>query len=486
MTKGIGITTRNRQQCLETSLNHFAAFHTDEDLYVVIDDNSDNWLLNARLVAQFARGVDARVVYRRSTERLGIAGAKNECLIELHSMDDIFLFDDDAFPRCPEWSSNWAAAAKTWGIEHSMFNVSADWDNGDEAFYRVTQTLGDGPEGMSDWSNCCGVALHFTQKCINKIGGYDVAAARNVYGYEHAQMSRRAALAGLTKGMKYPSPTMIHEWVYSIDMSWFWKHWDPPFDIPWVADFRSSVTPEEASRTEDNAPMMRTTRARVPLPRAHRSVEHRFSVDAIIPCKSNFAGLELLVGQLVDDPAVLDIVVVADGDAARSHIAAMNLPVDLRSVELSVGLHKMWNHGLNRLDGSGRHVAIINDDVSLTPGAMSTVAAMLDANPELGLISPSQDPAHTTPLDVTTGFAGYCMVLARDLAPQWRFDEQMMWWYGDNDVIMWVSKTMGRLTGLTGACHALGNRSHTITTDPPPNFHADIQNDAKLYHAKWG
>lgn len=485
MTKGIGITTRNRQQCLQTALNHFAAFHTDEDIYVVIDDNSDNWVLNARIVAQFAEEVNARVTYRRSTDRLGIAGAKNECLIALSSMDDIFLFDDDAFPRCSGWSSNWVAASRQWGIHHSMFNVAADWENADDAFYKVIRSLGEGPGGMSDWSNCCGVALHFTKECIKKIGGYDVAAARNVYGYEHAQMSRRANMAGMTQGMQYPSPTEIHQWIYSIDMSWFWKHWDPPFDIPWISEFRSSVTPEEASRTEDNAQMMRTRTARVRLPSSHRTTEHQFSVDAIIPCKSNFEGLQQLVQQLVDDQSVLNIVVVADGDAARSAIASMHLPIDLLSVSLSAGLHKMWNMGLDRLKHTGRHIAIINDDVSLTPGAMSVVAEILDSNPQLGLVSPSQDPNHSAPLDVTTGFAGYCMVIARDLATQWRFDENMMWWYGDNDVIMWVSKTMGRLTALTGSCHALGNRSHTINTDPPPNFHSDIANDARIYRSKW-
>ena len=77
------------------------------------------------------------------------------------------------------------------------------------------------------------------------------------------------------------------------------------------------------------------------------------------------------------------------------------------------------------------------------------------------------------------------MVISSDLVDLWRFDEKMMWWYGDVDVIMWTSRIMKRRTGLTGLCHATGNRSHTITTNPPPNFHKDIENDARLFGEKW-
>lgn len=484
MTKGIGITTRNRQNCLRTSLEHFAAFHTDEDVYVIIDDNSDDWLANARLVEKFRAAVSASVVYRHSARRLGIAGAKNECLLELQHVDDVFLFDDDAFPRVAGWSGKWVAASRKWDVHHSMFNVSADW--GDHpSFYRITSSMGSGETGMSDWSNCCGVALHFTRQCLDAIGGYDTEAALNVYGYEHAQMSQRARRALLTKGMNYPSPTEIHEWIYSIDMSWFWKKWDPPCEIPWLADFRSSVTPEEASKTEDNAPMMTRSVVNVPLPAISNTLAPTFLVDAVIPCKSNFDGLVTLVAQLCEDAAVGRIVVVADGEAAFEHIQSLNLPTELLSVPLSIGLHRMWNLGMDAVVTGERHVAIINDDVSLSPGAMSTVARLLDANPQLGLLSPSQDAEHSFELNPTTGFAGYCMVLAKDLAPQWRFDETMMWWYGDNDVIMWVTHTMDRVTALTGWCHALGNRSQTINNDPPPNFHADIANDAKIFMRKW-
>ena len=78
------------------------------------------------------------------------------------------------------------------------------------------------------------------------------------------------------------------------------------------------------------------------------------------------------------------------------------------------------------------------------------------------------------------------MVIAKDLIDEWRFDEEMMWWYGDNDIILWVSKIKGRLTGLSGSAHALNNRSQTIRNDPPPNFQEHINNDARLFKEKWG
>jgi hypothetical protein len=207
--------------------------------------------------------------------------------------------------------------------------------------------------------------------------------------------------------------------------------------------------------------------------------------DVIIPCKSNFDGLQGLVASLVNDPGTREIVVVADGQNAYDRIESFDLPVTLLSVPLASGIHKMWNLGMDAIQGNNRHLAIINDDVSLSDNAISTVVKMLDADPAKGLVTPSQNADDRFEFVETTAFAGYCMVIAKDLVSEWRFDERMMWWYGDNDVIMWVRHTKNRITGLTALCYALGNHSHTIYYDPPPNFNTDIERDSEIYKTKW-
>lgn len=209
--------------------------------------------------------------------------------------------------------------------------------------------------------------------------------------------------------------------------------------------------------------------------------------NAIIPTKSNFDDLYSLIGNLQRDEAVDQIVVIADGSNAYG-ILSQTLPeeVVLLFVPLASGIHKMWNMGMDYLKGSGLHLAIVNDDVHLTENAMSTICDLLERRPEIGLVNPSPNQNETEEFIGSEGFGGFCMVLAADLVDEWRFDERMMWWYGDNDVIVWTSRVKKRLTGYTGLCHGLNNRSATIVNDPPPNFHADINNDAKLFQEKWG
>jgi len=211
------------------------------------------------------------------------------------------------------------------------------------------------------------------------------------------------------------------------------------------------------------------------------------SVNVIIPNKSNVEDFNNLVKCLHEDPAVDEIVVVADGDEAHNRISStVPVPVTLLRVKKSIGLHTMWNLGMNHLRGSNKHLAIINDDVSISNDTVSKLVEVLDSNPDIGLLTPASDHSVIDYFIPSTSFAGYFMLLSKDLVDEWRFDENMKWWYGDVDVILWVNKTKGRQTGITGVSHATNNRSYTITNDPPPNFHRDIENDAVIFHSKWG
>lgn len=209
--------------------------------------------------------------------------------------------------------------------------------------------------------------------------------------------------------------------------------------------------------------------------------------NAIIPTKSNIEDLNSLLLNLHEDKNVLEIVVIADGDAAHARLAQHPpVPITLLQVPLSIGLHTMWNLGMDHLKGRSEHLAIINDDVTLSQNAISKVCAILDSRPDIGLLTPTPDIHMTEEFVISSGFAGFCMVLAQDLVDEWRFDENMKWWYGDTDIVMWVNNTKQRLTGISGVASATNNRSYTITNDPPPNFYSDIENDARIYHSKWG
>lgn len=89
MTKiGIGITTHNRYDVYQNTLEHITKLAPKGAEIVVVDDASDEVVPEATY---------------RFTINAGIARAKNKCLELLQDCDHIFLFDDDTYPLIEDW-----------------------------------------------------------------------------------------------------------------------------------------------------------------------------------------------------------------------------------------------------------------------------------------------------------------------------------------------------------------------------------------------
>ena len=214
-------------------------------------------------------------------------------------------------------------------------------------------------------------------------------------------------------------------------------------------------------------------------------------IDIIIPTKSNFDDLFRLIKQLQADNSVENIVIVCDGTKAFEYVGSrVSAKMKVFYVELSIGIHKMWNVGINYLleNGStlrGNHIAFINDDVSLGENAMTNVCELLQGRADIGLVTPSWKEHIKDDFVEKMRFGGFCMCVRSELISQWRFDESMKWWYGDNDIMSWISYEKNMKVGITGRARCFGNRSYTIKNDPPPNFKSLIENDRLIYNKKW-
>lgn len=251
---GIGITTRNRPECLEASLRHFKQFGYGDKI-VVIDDNSELWQVNKIIAESF--GIN--VIYKFSNSRLGIAKAKNACLWELRDCENVFLFDDDAWPQCDNWAETWININDANNVGHSMFNVTAEalleLNPAFRAVVKPISSIGADEVKMVSFSNCFGVMLYFNRDCLNALGGF-LSDTPYLYGYEHAQISERAKIAGFTHGHQYITPSIASELIYSIDISYCMLKILPPLETRWIGNFRSSVTLEESSQAEKNSAIM--------------------------------------------------------------------------------------------------------------------------------------------------------------------------------------------------------------------------------------
>lgn len=210
------------------------------------------------------------------------------------------------------------------------------------------------------------------------------------------------------------------------------------------------------------------------------------------------SGLERLLKILTTDPVIAKITVVADGDAARSRVESLGLTgFELETVTLGAGIHVMWNIAKDKVE-PGNHFWMINDDVSINEGTAQGLSETLNKYPELGLVCPNYDGRTISeayfPVEMTCGgnyaggggLGGFCMMLNADLVPEWRFDERMKWWYGDDDIVAWVRRTKGRVVAICANATCADNVSWTLTNDPPVNFLAEIENDGRIFTEKWG
>ena len=242
---GIGITTRNRPHVLEACLRHFRYFAHGAARIVVVDDASENWKDNYEVFEKCKPTLNA--MYKKTERRLGIAGAKNECLRELVDCQHVFLFDDDAWPHAHFWADKWIACAEFHGLGHMSWAAAVPG-------IRPLVTIGVGDNQLTEWDNCLGVCLYFSRKCLRALGGFDESGGA-LYGYEHAQMSQRATVAGHTGGLRYAGPTLAHEWIYSLDISLGWLKKEPTL-FKWRHGISSACTDAEKAAHPENARLL--------------------------------------------------------------------------------------------------------------------------------------------------------------------------------------------------------------------------------------
>lgn len=223
------------------------------------------------------------------------------------------------------------------------------------------------------------------------------------------------------------------------------------------------------------------------------------NVHAVIPCKSNLDGLVSVLKQLEKEFSVQTVTVVADGDEAYLNIKnrlkeEKIYGIYVAQVELGSGIHVMWNKGMTGSEGN--HVLFINDDVTFDEGAIDALAGLLDYADGVGIACPNYDRRAIAGLfqavsiacpgnyDGTDGLAGFCMMLRSDMASEWKFDERMKWYYGDNDVINWV-RSKEKIAVICAASTMQLNPSWTMRNDPPANFKEVTEQDRILFEKKW-
>lgn len=192
---GIGITTHNRNELVASTVAKILAV-TPGARVVVVDDAS-----------QTPVQINDAIVYRFD-QNVGIARAKNKCIELLAGCQNIFLFDDDTYPKKIGWHEPYIASP-----EHHLMYLFDKWANG--------KPVGDDAVIYKDdlhtaHSHARGCMLYVDDVAIATVGGMDTRFGKAME--EHADWSTRIHNAGLTT-FKYMDVINSDQLIYSMDQS---------------------------------------------------------------------------------------------------------------------------------------------------------------------------------------------------------------------------------------------------------------------------
>ena len=225
---------------------------------------------------------------------------------------------------------------------------------------------------------------------------------------------------------------------------------------------------------------------------------HDEKITVAIPSKSNIDGALKVIESLKQDKQVAEIVLIADGEESYKKYKKLlaKSGVTLIYVKEESGIQTMWNAGIVIARKNGTALLLVNDDLNLDEGTAGTLASLLDYNKNISLLSAGYDvkPFNTPVYKVASnargwykqdeGLAGCCMALSTDLVQVYNFDENLKWWFGDDDVVNWCEDNAYGV-GVTNLVEYRDNTSYTTLNDPPKNFKEITENDRKTFEKKW-
>ena len=164
---------------------------------------------------------DSRIV---TIAKQGISEAKNACLALLDDCDDIFLFDDDCYPKWHGWEDPYMLS----GWMHLS--------------YTFNRKIVEKAKGITKYELPSGCMIYLRREVLDVVGGFDTEYKG--YGYEHVDFSQRIFNAGLTE-YPFADITNSNMFIHSMD-----EHKEVKTTVP--NNIRAKNIPLNRKRLEDN------------------------------------------------------------------------------------------------------------------------------------------------------------------------------------------------------------------------------------------
>lgn len=215
--------------------------------------------------------------------------------------------------------------------------------------------------------------------------------------------------------------------------------------------------------------------------------------SAVIPTRDRHDMLADCINSVVDQ--VNRVIVIdnlssppIDPEPWHGKVGVVSLPIDPPNIST------LWNVGIaladasfHRMDADAWDIAVLNSDVTVPAGWIETLSTAMRSTTAV-LAYPDQHGGrqqilHTKaePIDLRQRITGYAYLLRGEAGL--RLDENLAWWYGDDD-LDWRAREQGGALLVPGI--PVEHRCPNGSMYERPELQEQAGRDRATFEAKWG
>lgn len=217
---------------------------------------------------------------------------------------------------------------------------------------------------------------------------------------------------------------------------------------------------------------------------------------AVVPSDGRASLLDCISSLHHQVDGVIVVVNGADRDRVTRAVETLE-PLGVTAVHdpgTDRNISRWWNLGIDRAarlalrTGAGTwNTLVVNDDTTAPANLTATLASALRAT-GAAMAYPNQHDSHETvwraaePVNLAHRITGFCFLL-RGENRLLRADENLVWWYGDDD-LDWRARQQGGAALVSGC--AVGHHEPNGYTNAHPELQEQTARDRETFHIKWG
>lgn len=199
---GISITTRNRPEVFNYTLNQLTQNLPPDSKVIIVDDSDKEYFERYQKIVRHNKTISEYIL---NEERTGIPHSKNKAFQKLKDCECQFWFDDDCFPKHPQWANYVINCGKEDDIPHYLY-LKTWYHLKKKEDYKMHSAIYQG-------ATAC--FMYFNKKLYDVMEGFHEGYL--LYGHWHGNLSIKIHKAGHTPG-RFVTLRQLDKYIHAFDI----------------------------------------------------------------------------------------------------------------------------------------------------------------------------------------------------------------------------------------------------------------------------